>query len=149
MSVDGDHLGERISALLDDELSLAERRAAHEHLRGCALCRADLDATADVRATVRALPLLDPPFGVIERVLLGQGVAAAAREGRVARRRRPVWLAGAAAAVAVGVLGLAPHRAQPVQPPVARFVDAHATATPGADPLSGLAPVAVPVSFRP
>jgi hypothetical protein len=32
---------------------------------------------------------------------------------------------------------------------VAHFVDAHATATPGADPISGLAPVAVPVSFSP
>jgi hypothetical protein len=37
-----------------------------------------------------------------------------------------------------------------VAPPVGRLVEAHATATPGGDPVSNLGPPSVlPVSFRP
>ena len=147
-----EHLGDRLSAMLDGEVTPAERGEAEAHLSACAQCRSELEGTAAARQLVRALPVLDPPFGLIERVLLGhtdEGSSVPQRAAVRSRPRRPVWLAGAAAAAALAVLAVAPRHASQVQPPVAHFVDAHATATPGADPISGLAPVAVPVSFSP
>ena len=141
------HLGDVISALLDGELAPSARAAAEAHLAECAGCAAEYEATAAIRAAVRALPAVDPPFGVIERVLLS-GEGASDTPSRSRPRRPPLWVAGAAAAVSLSVLAVVPRHDHSVQPPVATFVDAHATATPGADPVSGLAPVAVPVSFQ-
>ena len=138
------HLGDVISALLDGEMAPAARMAAEAHLATCAACAAEYEQTAAIRSAVRDLPAVDPPFGLIERMLLTETPAVATPR----RRRPPLWLAGAAAAVWLGVLAAVPRHDHAVQPPVATFVDAHATATPGADPVSGLAPVAVPVSFR-
>jgi anti-sigma factor RsiW len=143
MTATGPHLGDLISALLDDELEPGHAEQVQRHLGSCPLCAAEYDGVASVRAGVRGLPLLDPPFGLYERILLDDR---AARRGP-ARRRAPVVVAGAAAAVALLVLGLAPRHTDRVRPPVATFVDAHATATPGAEPVSGLAPVAIPVRF--
>ena len=137
------HLGDVISALLDGELAPAARAAAEAHLAECSACAAEYEQTAAVRSAVRALPPVDPPFGLIERMLLAETPAAAPRG-----RRPPLWLAGAAAAVSLVVVAVVPRDNHTVQPPVATFVDAHAAATPGADPVSGLAPVAVPVSFK-
>ncbi|MGI9023896.1 MAG: anti-sigma factor family protein [Acidimicrobiales bacterium] len=55
-------------------------------------------------------------------------------------------LVGCAAATLV-VLGLATPHDPPTSPPVAHFVEAHATAG-GGEPVSHLAPAVVPVSFR-
>jgi hypothetical protein len=53
-----------------------------------------------------------------------------------------------AAAAAVTVLGVGSPSARPVNPAVPRLVEAHATsAAVGADLLSKLAPVGIPVSF--
>jgi anti-sigma factor RsiW len=140
------HLGDVISALLDGELAGPARAAAESHLAGCHACAAEYQATASIRSAVRALPPVEPPFGVIERILLAKGSGRA--EPTRARRRPPVWVAGVAAAASLAILAAVPRHTHSVQPPVATFVDAHATATPGADPVSGLAPVALPVSFR-
>ena len=140
------HLGDVISALLDGELPPQAQAAAEAHLASCMACAAEFQATASIRAVVRALPPVDPPFGLIERMILADSMTAAPSPAR--RRRPPLWVAGAAAAVSLGILAAIPRHDRTVQPPVSTFVDAHATATPGADPVSGLAPVAVPVSFR-
>ena len=139
-----EHLGDWISALLDGELADADRASAERHLATCAECTAVYDGIASVRTTVRSLPLLDPPFGLIERMVLPGGAEETTRK----RRRPPVWLAGAAAAVSLIVLAAAPRHPHSVQAPVATFVNAHAASAPGADPVSGMAPVAVPVSFH-
>ena len=55
-------------------------------------------------------------------------------------------LAGCAAATAV-VLGVAAPDDPETSPPVGRFIEAHAAAA-GGDPVTDLAPVVVPVSFR-
>lgn len=61
MSMGGPHLEDELSALLDGELSLDEAVAARAHLAECAVCTAELAATARTRDAVRALPMLEPP----------------------------------------------------------------------------------------
>jgi anti-sigma factor RsiW len=132
------HLGDLVSAYLDGELTPAERTWADGHLAGCPLCRAALAATASARTLVRGLAPVQPRLGFAEQVL------------RSERRRRPAALvAVAAAAVAVAAMAVTPPSGE-ATPPVGRFVEAHATATPGGDPVSNLGPpAALPVSFRP
>jgi hypothetical protein len=49
----------------------------------------------------------------------------------------------------VALLGFASPSETPVSPAVNRLVEAHATgASVGSDPLSGLAPIGVPISIR-
>jgi anti-sigma factor RsiW len=129
------HLGDLVSALVDGELTTAETDQARAHLAECAHCRAELQATERTRALINGLPLLDPPFGVIER------------SRRAARRPRPfAWAASAAAAAAVAGL-FTVSGSERVTPPVADFVEVHATSSVNGDPLSNLAPVVLPVSF--
>ena len=101
-----DHLGELLSAHLDGELTADETSAAEAHLAECDACRAELAATRDVRATLRAAPAVDPPFGFYARV--------------VRKRARPRWVtmasAGAAAAAWIAVVGFA------VSPPTTEVV---------------------------
>src|SRR3954451_20395015 len=136
------HLGDVISAYLDGELSEPDRAAAEAHLATCMACAAELEATQSIRSVVRALPAVDPPFGLIENILLDE------RKPNRRRRRPPLWVAGTLAAGSLVILAAVPRQSKSVQPPVSTFVDAHAASTPGADPFSGLAPAAVPVSFR-
>jgi anti-sigma factor RsiW len=132
------HLGDLVSAFLDGELTPSERAEADAHLAGCPACRAELASTASMRALMRGLPPVEPPVGFMDLAL------------RSHRRRRPAAALAAAAAVAA-VVGMAlTPRSDEVAPPVGRLVEAHATATPGGDPVSNLGPPSVlPVSFRP
>lgn len=52
------HLGERVSALIDGELSHTERERALAHLTFCADCRAEVEA---IRALKNRLRSMDPP----------------------------------------------------------------------------------------
>lgn len=101
-----DHLEELLSAHLDGELTADETAPVEAHLAECDACRAELDATRAVRATVRAAPAVDAPFGFYERL--------------VRTRRRPRWVAvgsvGAVAAMWIAVVGFA------VSPPTTRVV---------------------------
>ena len=140
-----EHLDDRISALLDDELSPGDAASARAHLAACPTCRAELDAVGAARSWLRALPAVDPPFGFYERMLRRRSPAAA----RTARRR---WQAGAAAVVATAaaglvVLGVSSPRDSSVSPPVNRLVEAHASSGPASEPVSQLVSVGVPVSF--
>ena len=132
------HLGDLISALIDGELTPAEQMAAEAHLTGCPACRADLAVTTSMRALVRALPPVEPSPGFLDAMVQSH------------RRRRPAAFVAAAAGIAA-VVGMAmTPRSDDVTPPVGRLVEAHATATPGGDPVSNLGPPSVlPVSFRP
>jgi anti-sigma factor RsiW len=131
------HLGDALSALLDGELTPAEARAAEAHLGACEPCRHELAATSAARSLVRGLPVVDPPFGVFERL------------------RRPAWRRGVAAvtggaAAAVLLLVLTTPPADPVEPPVRALVERHAaSASAGGDPVTELVSVGVPVAPEP
>ena len=135
----GPHLEEALSAWLDDELAPAARREAALHLEVCALCREELDLVARARAAVRALPVRVPPPGFLEE-LVPPSV-------RILRpRRRLAW---AAASVAASVAALFLPREPAVAPALPALVESHATrASVTGDPLSQLAPIAIPASFE-
>ena len=143
------HLGDALSALLDGELPPAHETSARAHLAACSTCTRELLAVTQARSWVRALPPVDPPFGLYERLLRDRPAPVAAGFGsRASMRRRAGLAALGAAAAAVTVLGVGSPSARPVSPAVPRLVEAHATsASVGADLLSKLAPVGVPVSF--
>lgn len=140
------HLGEELSALLDGELPGRRAEVARDHLLACSQCTDEFQAVSQARARVRALPPVDLPFGFYERMLLDRGRGADL--GRSALRRRAGLAALGAAAAAVTVLGVGSPQQKPVAPAVPRFVEAHASsASVGADLLSKLTPMGVPVSF--
>jgi anti-sigma factor RsiW len=59
------HLGDRVSALVDGELSHAERDRALAHLAGCAQCRAEVESERQVKATIRAQVPPALPAGLV------------------------------------------------------------------------------------
>lgn len=142
----GPHLGPVLSGLLDGELTPAEAAGAQAHLAGCESCRAELAAVAAARRWLRAMPAVEPPAGYLDELTLRRFRLFT---GPTARR----WGAGAAAAavlVAVGLVGAGPTEDRPVSPALDTFVEAHVTgASLGGDPLRGLVPAGVPVTFRP
>jgi anti-sigma factor RsiW len=143
------HLGDALSALLDGELPTAQEAAAQAHLARCPSCADELLAVTQARSWVRALPPVEPPFGLFERMLLERPQPVPGAFGaRASLRRRAGLAAAGAAAAAVTVLGVGSPSQPPVSPAVPRMVEAHATsASVGADLLSKLVPVGVPVSF--
>ena len=148
------HLGAALSALADGELTAVEAALAAGHLERCPACRAELTEVSRLRAVVRALPSLDPPPGTLALPRpSATGTSSRRRPVRpavaVARRRRWAASAVAAAAAFAAVVGLVerPSRTPRARPSVAQLVSVHATSAPGADPVTGLATVAVPVSL--
>jgi anti-sigma factor RsiW len=123
----GEHLDDVLSAYLDDELTPTERVDVEAHLSGCAECRSDLEAEAEVRRLVRDLPAVDAPFGFYERILR-DGPGANARPER--KRRLRFGLASIAGAVACWllVLGLVNvnSASASVDPETGTYLSAHA-----------------------
>ena len=143
-----DHLGDALSAWLDGELPAAQQEVVRAHLDGCPGCAEELAAVDQARRWVRSLPPVEAPFGFYERMLLDRGQNAAAMAARPSVRRRAGLAALGAAAAAATVLGVGSPSPRSVSPSVPRLVEAHATsASVGADLLSKLAPVGVPVTF--
>jgi len=154
----GEHLGDTLSAFLDDELAPAARREAETHLAACAGCQAELDEVAAARRAIRVMPVhaarrplwADDPLGVWPGAAGGLAASwAAAPSDRAAasRRRRAVWALAAAVAAAIALLL---PREPSVAPSLPTLADTHAArASVTGDPLSQLAPIAVPVSFGP
>lgn len=136
----GAHLDDVLSAYLDDELAPAARREAEDHLRGCAECRAELDEVASARHAIRILPVHTTSRPLLEPADDPGWVAG----GR--RRARAAWAVAAAAAAVAMVLPQEPEVA-PSLPSLAGSHAARASIT--GDPLSQLAPLAVPVRFGP
>lgn len=91
------HLSEQISAYLDGELHSNELAGLLEHLSGCGRCSAEMEEIQQVRAAVRALPVLELPEGVVPEV--GGDV--------VPLRRNRGFLVGAAAAMVALVIAVA------------------------------------------
>jgi anti-sigma factor RsiW len=59
------HAGELISAYLDGELTRREIDQLFKHLSGCGKCAAEMEDIQSVRSSVRSLPLLELPPGLI------------------------------------------------------------------------------------
>ncbi|MEA3291569.1 MAG: zf-HC2 domain-containing protein [Pseudomonadota bacterium] len=81
------HLGDRLSAYLDGELSTAEQRQVSDHVVSCAQCRDELQELDRARTAVRSLPGMDTgqldriptvPTSRRRRVALAGGVGIAA-----------------------------------------------------------------------
>lgn len=149
----GPHLDDVLSAYLDDELAPAARREAGAHLDACPECRAELDEVAVTRHAIRILPvrtpsrpLVDPDLdaGVDPNVDLEWEPAAVARQRR---RARAAWALAAAVAAAVAMVLPQEPEVAPSLPSLAGSHAARASIT--GDPLSQLAPIAVPVRFGP
>jgi anti-sigma factor RsiW len=144
------HLSDLLSARLDDEVDLDLVPGIDAHLAVCPACTAEHEEVAWARTVVRGLPPLDPPEDVLR--LAPAWPPPVVRLRPPARRIGPRQVVAASAAVAAagfGVLGLV-GRSTPAdtsRPTVASFVADHSTSSPGPDAVSGLAPVAVPVSF--
>lgn len=129
------HLGEALSALVDGQLAYDDEAAALAHLAGCDECAAELASVTALRNLVRALPPVEPL-----RPLVALPVG----------HRRPSRLAGMLAAAAAMVAMLLLSGVQPdagTGPQVAQLVQVHTTSPVNADPMSQLAPAALPVSF--
>jgi anti-sigma factor RsiW len=136
------HLDDALSAYLDDELAPAARRDAEAHLAGCADCRAELDDVASARKAIRILPVHAVP-----RSGPDWGDRAPYPAAPAASRNRAIW--ALAAAVAAGIALLLP-REPDVAPSLPSLADTHAArASITGDPLTQLAPIAVPVRFGP
>lgn len=136
----GGHLDDTLSAYLDDELAPAARREAEAHLAGCADCRAELDDVAAARHAIRLMPVHSS-----HRLLLDLDPSPVPT---VSPRRRAAW-ATVAAAVAAGVAMVLPQEPE-VAPQLPSLAGSHAArASITGDPLSQLAPIAVPVRFGP
>lgn len=134
----GGHLDDALSAYLDDELAPAARREADTHLAACADCRAELDEIATARHAIRIMPVHAAPRAVLDWA----GPLAVATP-----RRRAAW--ALAAAVAAGIAMLLPQEPE-VAPSLPSLAGSHAArASITGDPLSQLAPIAVPVRFGP
>jgi predicted anti-sigma-YlaC factor YlaD len=132
------HLGERLSALVDGEVSGEDLRVAESHLTICAECRAAYDALLRIRRQAGELddrlPAHDLWPGIAGRLDAGAAVLPFAP-----RRRRLVFsipqLAAAAVAlmaVSAGAVLLATHAGQ-------QTVFAAAGAPSDARPMAGLA----------
>jgi hypothetical protein len=95
---------ERITALVDGELSPAEREELERHLSGCPACREARAAEEAVAARLRAAarPPLPPGFAAEVMAKVGSGTAGT---GGPAGRLLPLWpLLAAASAVAAAVV---------------------------------------------
>ena len=138
----GGHLDDALSAYLDDELAPAARREAEAHLAGCADCRAELDDVASARKAIRILPVHAVPRSVPD-----WGDRASHPAGPPASRKRAIWALAAAVAAALALLL---PREPDVAPSLPSLADTHAArASITGDPLTQLAPIAVPVRFGP
>lgn len=130
-----EHLGEALSALADGQLGPDEEGVALDHLAGCGPCAAELAATRAMRALVRGLPPVEPLHPLVAVPV---------------ETRRPSRLAGVLAAAAASVAMLLLAGVQPdagTGPQVAQLVQVHTTSPVNADPMSQVAPAALPVSF--
>jgi Putative zinc-finger len=126
-----EHPGELLSAYLDGELSPAERDQVDTHLASCPACRADLDEERDVRAAVRGLPPVDPPFGFYERILRdGPTDTAQPKKRRIRFGMANLAATAAAWVLVLGVANLSSGSGS-VNPSPNDYVAAHASVLPG------------------
>jgi anti-sigma factor RsiW len=158
-----DHVLDRLSAYLDDELEPGERAALATHLSTCPACARQLAELAALDRAARALPA-EPPAGYFDDFA---GRVRARIRGKAERRslRLPLFTLAAAAALALAALtpmllrerpapAAAPQPARTgeadrvsalASPPAA--LDQKPVAAPAAAPPATLAPAAAAVGY--
>ncbi len=119
---------EILSALIDGELSVEERRFVHEHLQQCDACREASEEFAHIHGMVGELPRLIAPEAFVSAALRpAQRSRAGSMASWLISGRRRWFVAGVAAtATAVTLAGLAAPQ-QASEPPVDRFIARHVT----------------------
>lgn len=105
------HLGERITALVDDQLDHDARDTALAHLAQCPACQAAVAAERDIAAALRSLPDVHPSEKLVQMLLAVPGP-----NGPLPPDRRP--FPGAAPAPAkwrpsAGLAGGIPRQREP------------------------------------
>ena len=145
------HLGPRLSALIDGELSAAERDRAHAHLASCAACRAEAKDLRELKRRMRGLAARPADDTLTERLLAiaGPGGPIPLRGHRGTHRGRYVAIGIASCAVAgLGVTAFTVGGGQPspgprITPPVQMYSVEHAITT-GEIPFGNIPVVPAP-----
>jgi Putative zinc-finger len=119
---DVEHLGWRISALIDGELTTVEEEVALDHLASCERCQEEMAEITAARTLVRQLGEVEPPDDYLERALFGGRSRSSARLGLVG------LVTLAAAWVAILAIGFSVSLPD-VQPAVDELADQHETVT--------------------
>jgi anti-sigma factor RsiW len=144
------HLGRRLTALVDGELSAAERDRAHAHLVRCAACRAEANELRALKKRMRGLQDLAADTDLTQRLIAiprPGGSPAPLRDRAPRHRGRYVALGVSCVVAGLGVtaftLGGSPPAPGPrVTPPIEMYSVEHAITT-GQIPVG--APPVVPV----
>ena len=123
------HLGRRLTALVDGELSPADRDRAHAHLARCAACRAEAKELRELKRRLRGLADLAAGDELTQRLIAIPGPGGP----RPVRLRRRIRYVG----------GGPPAPGPRVTPPVGMYSVEHAITT-GQIPVGGTAVVPVP-----
>ncbi len=120
MSVNEHDVEEMLSALIDDELSAADRARVEGHLRGCARCRGELASLREVRGRLRVARPHTLPDAVLDRNEFWLAGLTPAPARSQLRWLAPSALVFAAAAAALwlrsGPRGDAARRPIPIEP---------------------------------
>jgi predicted anti-sigma-YlaC factor YlaD len=95
------HPDELLAGLVDGTLTPAERAELQTHLEGCERCRAEVRQAESASRALRALPEVEPPWG------LGRPAVEESRKRRRAHRFRRLAPAAGVAAAALLLVGLA------------------------------------------
>lgn len=135
---DGPHEDDRLSALLDDELSEDDAIEVSRHVAECPRCFAELEEIRGLRSALRDLPAVSPPAD-LHRNIIDTMASARRRVDRRARRVAAAIVASAAVAGAVVVLST-DRTTGTVQPPVDVYLVDHLSRT-------GRGPVLSPVDL--
>ncbi len=94
------HPDELLAGLVDGTLTPAERAEVQSHLDGCERCRGEIRKAESARRALRALPEVEPPWG------LGRAAVEEARSMRREHRFRRLAPAAGVAAAALLLVGL-------------------------------------------
>ena len=136
-----------LSAYLDGEATADERALVERQLEESSEWRVVLEEVRTTRAMLLALPTREAPTGFWDS-LLQPDIAPPVQLEAVRKRRGKqaiTWLAGVAAAAAIVAVVLVPGQSS-VKPAVATLVSRHAVrSSVSEEPVSQLAPVAVPM----
>jgi anti-sigma factor RsiW len=149
----GGHPADALSGLIDDELPAGERDVVAAHVQRCPECAEELRGLRAVRAAVRALPPVEPPPGLLDRLVADPAWAARPRRRPPRRATATATVTAVAMAVALVLLVPALSGSGPYRPEVERAVVRHVasvsalsavgatTADGGPRPLAAPAPV--------
>ena len=118
------HLGHRLSALVDGELSAAERDRVHAHLAACAACRAEANELRALKKRMGGLGEVAPGDALTRRLVSMAEPGAPLPPRRQARRMtgsssrpRPGFRTVPGAAAGTGPASRPPVRPAPVRGP--------------------------------